>query len=188
MNRIKYIELRQKSKDYKPSDLVHQLGFEEALHVACDMLKNEEWDESLQEYATKILMELKTKYPEKWVSNWRYDALLGYAYHITLNYDERYAAYKRAFDKKQPAAPQLLVAMARCCIAPGKPPITEEEAISLVKQAIKTTPYVEGIELLRGLYKSTGNIVEERYWGNILEEIKENGPHLPALDQIPNDS
>lgn len=85
----------------------------------------------------------------------------------------------------QPPPPQLLIAMARCYIAPGKPPITEEEAIDLVKQAIKTTQYIEGIELLRGLYKSIGNIKEQKYWENILEGIKERGVHLPTLDQIP---
>lgn len=123
-------------------------------------------------------------YPKEWNANWKYDALLGYAYHIILKYDERYAAYKRAFDKIEPPPPELLVAMARCCIAPGKPPITEEEAISLVKQAIATAPYVEAVELLRGLYKSIGNIKEQRYWEKVLENIKEASPHLPPLDQI----
>ena len=74
--------------------------------------------------------------------------------------------------------------MARCCIAPGKPPITEEEAILMVKEAIKTTPYVEGVELLIGLYKSTGNMKEQKHWKTVLENIKENGHHLPLLDNI----
>lgn len=152
--------------------------------MARHMLINEEWDESLQAYAADLLEEIRKKYPEKWNANWKYDALLGYAYHIILKYDERYIAYKRAFDKVYPHPPQLLIAMAECCWAPGKPPITEDEAISLVKLAIKNTPYVEGIELLRGLYKSLGNIKEQMYWENILENIKENGPHLPPLDQI----
>ena len=84
--------------------------------------------------------------------------MLGYTYHILLKYDERYKAYKRAFDRASPPPPELLVAIARCCIAPGKPQITEEEAILLIKQAIKTTPYVEGIQLLISLYESMRNI------------------------------
>ncbi|CCB86949.1 putative uncharacterized protein [Parachlamydia acanthamoebae UV-7] len=54
------------------------------------------------------------------------------------------------FKKVQIPPPQLLVVMARCCIAPDKPPITEKEAISLVKQAIAIVPYIEAVELLRG--------------------------------------
>ncbi len=186
MSQIEYIKLKQKSSNCDPLELVNAIGFEGALYLACDMLNNEEWDESLQEYAARVLENLRKKYPEKWNSSWRYDALLGYAYHILLKYDERYVAYKRAFDNIQPLPPpQLLVAMARCCIAPGKPPITEEEAILLVKEAIKTTPYIEGVELLRGLYKSVGNIKEQKHWENILENIKKNGVHLPPLDQIP---
>lgn len=186
MNKIDYSKLKQKSQTYSPSDLVDLWGFNEVIHIACEMLKNEEWDESLQEYATILLEKLKNKYPEKWDTSWRYDALLGYAYNIILKYEERYAAYKRAFDKVHPPPPELLVAMARCCIAPGKPPITEKEAIALVKQAITTKPYIEAVELLRGLYKSTGNVNEQMYWEHFLESTKECGFHLPPLDQIPN--
>lgn len=178
------VYLKQYSYSYSPSGLIDSLGFNKALRMACNMLNDEEWDDSLQEYATNVLEKLREMYPKEWNANWKYDALLGYAYHIILKYDERYAAYKRAFDKIEPSPPELLVAMARCCIAPGKPPITEEEAISLVKQAIATAPYVEAVELLRGLYKSIGNIKEQRYWEKVLENIKETSPHLPPLDQI----
>ncbi len=184
MNDEKYLKLKQKSSNYSPSTLINSLEFNEALLIACDMLNNEEWDEPLQEYAANILEELRKKYPEKWNANWKYDAFLGYAYHVTLKYEERYAAYKRAFNKISPPPPQLLVAIARCCIAPGKPPITEEDAIALVKQAIQTKPYVEAVELLKGLYKSIGNGKEQQYWGKILENIKDTGPHLPPLDQF----
>lgn len=180
----KYLNLKEKSKNYSPSVLVDKLGFNNSLSTAYDMLCNEEWDESLQEYATEILEELRKKYPLEWNISWKYDAFLGYAYHITLKYDERYEAYNRAFNKIQPPPPQLLIAMARCCIAPGKPPLTEEEAILLIKEAIKDTLYVEGIELLRGLYKSMGNTKEQQRWERVLENIKDTGTHLPSLDQI----
>lgn len=184
MSQKKYLELKKQADKFTVSALVNSLGFEKTLINACLMLNNDEWDESLQEYATALLEELRKKHPEKWNSSWRYDALLGYAYHIILKYDERYAAYKRAFEKIHPTPPQLLIAMARCAIAPGEPPITEREAISLVKQAMQDTLYIEGAELLRGLYKSLGNIEEQRYWENVLKNIKETGHHLPSLDQI----
>ncbi len=187
MRNSSYISLKQKSNDYKPSELVNLLSFNKGLRIACDMLNNDEWDESLQEYAANLLEELRKTYPEKWNSTWRYDALLGYAYHIILKYDERYVAYKRAFDKVHPPPPQLLIAMAECCWAPGKPPITEQEAISLVKRALSTSLYYEGVSLVRGLYKSIGDTKEQKYWENVLDKIKGKEVHLPPLDQIPND-
>lgn len=184
MNPLTYEELKQTSISHTPSNLLNEIKFEKTLEIARRMLINEEWDETLQEYSINLLEELKKKYCEKWNSNWKYDAFLGYAYDIVLNYDERYASYKRAFEKVSPPPPELLVAIAGCCWAPGKPPITEEDSISLVKQAIKTTPYIEGVELLIGLYKSAGKVKEQQYWEKTLEKIKNNGPHLPSLDQI----
>lgn len=184
MSSLTYTKLKQKSNNYVPTDLVNELGFENTLNIAHKMLINEEWDESLQTYATNLLEELKKKYSEKWNSNWKYDAFLGYAYDIVLKYDERYFSYKSALGKVHPAPPQLLIALAGCCWAPGKPPISEKEAILLVKQAIQTIPYIEGVELLRGLYKSIGNDKELQYWEKVLENIKDTGLHLPSLDQI----
>jgi hypothetical protein len=66
MNKTIYTKLKQRSCSYSPSDLVNTLSFDEALRLACDMLNNEEWDESLKEYVTSILEELRKKYPEKW--------------------------------------------------------------------------------------------------------------------------
>jgi hypothetical protein len=184
ISRIKYQDLKQIARGYKPLAFIKIFGFSKSVSTACSMLNNEEGDENLQQYATNLLEELKRTYIKKWNADWKYDALLGYAYDITLQYDRRYAAYKRAFDKANPPSPQLLIALAGCCWAPGKPHITEEEAISLTRQAIKDIFYIEGVELLRGLYKSTGNIKEQEYWEHVLEGIKDSGVHLPALDQV----
>jgi len=98
-----------------------------------------------------------------------------------LNYDEKYFAYKRAYDKVNPNPPELLVALAHCCRIPGEHLITEEQAISLVKEAMKDIPYIEAIRSLRGLYKSTGNIQEQKRCEILLENIEKNGTHLPSI-------
>ena len=184
MNSISYSQLKEYANSFEPSDLVNILEFDKSLEIALNMLNNEEWEDSLQKYGTAILEAMRNKNPEKWNSSWRYDALLGYAYDIILNYDERYIAYKRAFDKITPASPQLLIAIAGCCIAPGKPPISEEEAILLVNEAIQVTPYIEGIELLKGLYKSIGNTEKQKFWEDVLNKNIERDPHLPSLDDF----
>ncbi len=181
-----YVELKKQAVCYKPLELVEILGFKKSLETALNMLNNEEWEESLQKYATDLLEIMRIKHPKIWNSSWKYDALLGYAYHIILKYDDRYLAYKRALDKVSPAPPELLVALARCCIAPGKPPLSEEEAILLVKEAIETTPYIEGVELLKGLYKAIGNRKEQEYWEDVLSKISKNGTHLLPLDDFSN--
>ena len=134
-----------------------------------------------------MLEAMREKYPEKWNSSWKFDGLLGYAYDITLKYDERYTAYRRALDKTTLPPPQLLIAIAGCCIAPGTPPLSENEAILLVKEAIQVIPYIEGIELLIGLYKAMGNIEEQSYYKNILNKISDNGSHILSLDDFSNE-
>lgn len=142
----------------------NKLTFDQSISLARKMLNDENWDDELHKYAVLLLEKMHTKYPAMWDSTWKNDALLGYAYNIILEYDKRYELYKRAFEKANPPPPELLIALARCSIAPGKPPVSEQEAIELVKQAIKTDPYVEGIELLVSLYKSIGNTEEKNHW------------------------
>jgi hypothetical protein len=84
----------------------------------------------------KSLEELRKKYPNEWNCSWKNDAFLGYAYDVILNYGRRFIFYKKAFEKASLPPPQLLIALAGCCWAPGIPPITEEEAISLVKKSL----------------------------------------------------
>lgn len=162
-----YQELKKISLRYDPADLVISDGFIPSLYMAKEMLLHEEWDEELQEYAVKILEELRRGFPKQWDSSWKYDAFLGYAYHIILKYDERYKAYLRAFNKVTIPSPELLVAMANCFFCPGQPPITIEQAISFVKQAIENTQYFEAVESLRALYKFIGNSKEQKYWESI---------------------
>lgn len=102
MKNISYSQLKEQVSLFKPHDLIDMLDFNKSLELALNMLNNEEWEESLQTYGVNLLEEMREKYHEKWNSSWKYDALLGYAYDITLKYDERYMAYKRALDKISP--------------------------------------------------------------------------------------
>lgn len=181
----RYFEAKENFSSFTPSAIVNMLGFVEGILLARDMLNNEAWDESLQEQAVILLEEIRQTFPQRWNSTWRCDAFLGYAYDIILNYDKRYTAFQRAIDKIEgPPPPQLLVAKAGCCIAPGYPPVSEEEAIQLVKTAIKDTLYIEAVEFLIGLCRSTKKDAERKYWEEVLQKIKETGVHLPPLDEF----
>ncbi len=183
----KFEELKKVSHDYKPEELADMLTFDEGIKMACKMVSNDDRDETLKKYATKFLEKLRQKYPKEWNATWKYDAFLGSIYYRIMEYDKRYESYKRAFEKANPPPPELLIAMAGCCRCPGKPPVTEQEAISLAKQAMSDTYYYEGALLLRGLCRSIGDTEEQNYWDNVLEEMKGKETHLPRLDEICED-
>lgn len=179
-----YEILKMKSESCAPAEWATNLGFEGALVMARKMLFNIVGDDSLREYAAELFEAIRIRYSDQWNSSWKYDAFLGYAYNITLDHDKRYFFYKSAFDKVHPCPPELLVALADCFWSPGKPPVTEEEAISLVKQAIQSTLYIEAVETLRTLYDSIGDVKEQHYWEQVLEAIKDNGTHLPSMEKL----
>ncbi len=182
MKDLNYEELKSISENQAPPNIVDSIGFEKTLYLVHQLLNDKEWDESLHEYGALLLENLRRSYPKEWNSHWKYDAFLGYAYDIIFDCDERYAAYHRAFQKADPPPPELLVALAGCCSCPGKPPINEEKAIHLVKEAIKDTYYVDALIFLRGLYRSAGNHQEEKQWDSVLNHIQKEGKNLPSLD------
>lgn len=110
------------ANSYSPIEIAKSLSFKNGLRLAYRLLYNDAWEEQLQEYAVNLLYEIRKVHQESWKESWEYDALLGLACYITLKYDERYEAYKQAFDKTNNPPPGLLIELARCCICPGPPP------------------------------------------------------------------
>lgn len=160
---------------YRPEEVAKALTFKEALITAYLLLYNKEWDSDIQNYAADLLKEIRNIYPNHWIENWEYDALLGLAYYITSQHEERYAAYKRAFEKIQSnPPPRLLIELARCCICPGPPPISYDEGISLVMQALKQGLYTDGISVLCNLYSLKEDKVKLEYWSKILKNSNQN--------------
>jgi hypothetical protein len=157
------------TNSYLPNEIAKSLSFKNGLYLAYRLLYNDAWEETFQEYAVKFLYEIRKIYPENWNETWEYDALLGLACYITRKYDERYEAYKRAFDKTNTPPPGLLIELARCCICPDSPPISYDEAIDLVKKAIKEALYTDGVGLLSHIYSLKNDKINEKYWAKILE-------------------
>lgn len=157
---------------YSTKDIVKALSFKDCLRLAYFLMYNERWDSCLQEYAVLLLYEIQTFFQEEWNSSWEYDALLGLACYLVCKYDERYEAYNSAFKKTNKPPPSLLIELARCCICPGTPPISYDDAIALVKKAIEKTPYTDGIGLLSHIYALKDDKENEEYWTNILKKSK----------------
>ncbi len=167
---------------YNPEEVISKLAFNNALTVAYKLLYNDKWDESLQIYSVNLLTILRTKYPSDWNSSWRNDAFLGLACNIIFDYDGRYQAYLNAYKKANPPPPELLIELARCCICPGKPPISYDEAIALLERSIEEHQYIDAIGLLKTLYGYKNNKEKESYWNEMLKKIGEKGERSPPLE------
>lgn len=183
MKNINFLFDQKKWEDiamYPPEEIIKNLGFMNGMLVAYKLLYNEDWNEDLQEFAVKLLFNIKEKYSHEWDLNWRFDALLGLACDITLKYEERFEAYKRACEKAVKPPPELLIELARCCYCPGKPPISYEKSIELLKQSIMEHPYKQAASLLKGIYASKKDAENEEYWSKKMEQIKDENP--PPLE------
>lgn len=171
-NLISFFENHQWKKialTYSSDEIVKLLSFRDCLRLSYRLLYNDEWDNKLQEYAVKLLNEIRKNFPNEWNYTWEYDALLGMACYVTHKYDERYEAYRRAFDKIKNPPPGLLIEFARSCICPGSPPISYDNAIDLVKKALEVAPYADGIGLLSHIYSLKDDEVNADFWTNILK-------------------
>lgn len=185
---MKIEELVQEKKwkelitNFNHSDIVKELCFFKAIKLSHLLLYNEKWDENIQEFAIKLLEAIMVTHPKEWNSSWQYDAFLGLAYDITLKYDERYEAFKRALEKVSPPPPQLLIAMAGCCICPGSPLVSYDQAIEYLNLALKDYLYVDGVGLMRAIYSLKNDIKNENYWTKIFKEIENHNIESPSLD------
>jgi len=170
---------------YSPSRLVDLLGFTSGLQ-ACRRIAQSDLNGEHHFYTMVMLETLRHVYPEKWSASWQYDAYLGYIYWMICDSDQTYIAYTRALAKSAyTPPPQLLLSIAECFHCPGEPPIRCEEAIFLTKQIMQHQLYLEGIDLLIFLYKSSDNLKEQKYWEQKKEELKDKLTPLPPIWELP---
>jgi hypothetical protein len=163
---------------YNVNEMTTLLVFKEGIILAYQMLHNEKWDEKVQNYAVDLLYAIRERYKEEWNSSWTYDAFLGNACHITLRYDERDEAYKRASEKIYPIPPSLMVLLARCYISPGVPPTSQEEAENLLREALKREKTIEGVSLIKRICERKKDMSQVTYWDKILKEVQEKNAHI----------
>ena len=154
---------------------MQHMTFRGAVKLAYQLMFNENWDDNLHNYAARLLEFLRKNYSQDWNSSWQYDAFLGQAYDFTLLYDERYAAYKRAMGKAIQPPPALLIALIRCRHAPGIPPISMCEAMTLIKGALKEYCTAEAIAKSPSLFSTEEQ--EYEYWVDVFVSM-----YRPNLD------
>ena len=168
---------------FQPKTVAEILGFKDALRLTYRLLYNAKWEEALQQYAIQLICVVKEIFVEEWEKDWRFEAFLGSAYHVILGddsyYDQRYNAYMRAFNKANPVPPELLIALAKCVDAPGKPPVSYDEAIELAKKSLELEPYAAAAGILCSVYFCKGQEEDSKIWAKVRDQLSSKGPPPP---------
>lgn len=169
---------------YSVEEVIKELDFKDAIKLAWRMLFDDYSNYEQSEFGVNLLFALKEHNPSLWNSDWRYDALLGIACGSHYKYDERYEAFKRAYDKAEKIEgdyhPGLLISLASCHDAPGPPRISEDDAIDLVKRAMEQKIYLDGAWELSSLYHTKGDMENHKKWKEIALNLgkEAESPHF----------
>ena len=121
------------TNQWEPKTIAKNCTFKQGMALAYHMLFNLEKDDALCDYATQLLQEIRQVYPKEWSVDWKNDVFLGDACYLTMRYEERYKAYKRAYEKANPPPPSLLISLAGCYLM-QEPPLTLDNGNSVISQ------------------------------------------------------
>ena len=170
--------------EQSPIDIAKELGFRKAMIVAWEFLFSNVRDDILQERSVPLLYAIRDVHRSEWESCWKHDVFLATACYLTLKYNERYEALRRAYVNTKNPPPRLLIELASCCDCPGPPPISYDEAISLLQRAIDMYPYIDAVSLLSAIYYLKDDETKKAYWSKELEELEKDGKGItsPSID------
>ncbi len=169
---IKLKSWRQLARFFAPQIIACRLPFREGIITAHRMLFNDEYDDDIRDYSVRLLFAIRDVYREEWDSDLSYDVLLGDACGMTRRYDEKYVAFKRAYDKADQKTPYLLLSLAGCSIAPDLAPVAIEEAENLVKRALDQELSIEAVVLMRGICTKKKDQKGFDHWNEVFQEVK----------------
>lgn len=172
------------ARTFRPYELVKVLPFRDAMRLADRFLTHDYLYDPWRHYAIELLYSIRDQFSKEWSLSWRYDAYLGDACAFANRYDERYNAYQQAMTKVSPIPPELLVALASCNSAPGKPPVSEEEAVKILTEVAHKKPYKNVLRMLiKGCYeKFRENPEELAYWERLYKNLEESNED----EKLPN--
>lgn len=122
---------------FSPAEICHSLSFEETMRFANDLFYKNMQDHEIQTYAVALAYAIRDQFQDQWNLDWKNDVFLGYLCSMIWRYDEEYECYKRAYDKLSDPSDILLLLLAGCNKAPGKPPITQQESEFYLKRLFR---------------------------------------------------
>lgn len=181
------IDIENLAKKFRPYELANAISFQEGLKLADKLLTYDFFYDPWQHYAIELLYSIRDRFPIEWGSSWRYDAYLGDVCVLARRYQERFEAYQMAITKVSPIPPELLVALASCNSSPGKPPVSEEEALQILVGVAQKKPYIDVVRMIvKGCYnKLRENPSELIYWEKLYDKLEKANNHEELPDMAP---
>jgi hypothetical protein len=164
------------AKQFRPHEIAKILPFQDGMRFADKLLTIDFFYDPWRHYAIELLYAIREHYSKEWNSSWHHDAYLGELCTLACRYDERYQAYQQALTKVSPAPPELLVAFASCSSAPGKPPVSRDEALKILIDVATKKPYKNVVRMIiKGCYKRFETHPQELiYWQNLYQWLDES--------------
>ena len=186
MNKIKEL-IAKKDWDvlislYSVKDICLSLDFIQTMRVIKHLFYDNIQDDEKQQYALNLAFEAKNHFDKEWQSDWKNEVFLGGLCDMQRLYDERYFCYKRAYDKLKDPPAELLLLLFSCYIAPGTPPITQDESEFYLKKAVEKKITSEAALAMRGFYRyKKGGLQEEEYWDRMYKKLENENVHFEAI-------
>lgn len=167
--------------NYSVKDVCTSFNFNEAMQLAEHLFYDDIQDDANQQFALKLVLEIKNNFKSQWKNDWKNEIFLGDLCDMLWLYDERYLCYKRAYDSLSNPPAELLLLLSGCNSAPGTPPITDDESEFYLREAMKKKVTCEGALMMRYLCERIGNKSQEKYWDQTYKKLKKENAHV---DQI----
>ena len=166
---------------YSPDTVIVEIkDFHQAILILNEICKKL-MDFDCQVFAVDFLYQIKEKFKDDWEKDWKNEVFLGKLCTFAGRYDEEYAAYKRAYDRLDDPPDSLLLLLSRCCIAPGTPPISKEEAEEYLMRAIKKNITYEAAIMMGAFYWRKNDKAQENYWDKLSEKLEREGKFVDPL-------
>jgi hypothetical protein len=168
--------------NYSVKNVCSSLNFTEAMHAVKHLFFDDFQDYEKQQYALKLVFEIKDHFKGEWESDWKNDVFLGDLCEILWLYDKRYLCYKRAYDKLKDPPAELLLLLSDCNSAPGTPPITDEESEFYLMKAAEKRLTCEVAFSMRSFYRLIKeDKFQEEYWDQIYKKLEKENIHSDQL-------
>lgn len=170
--------------NYSVQEVCSDLNFNQLMHVVERLFYDDIQNDNKQQYALKLAFTIKEQFKDEWTKDWKNDVFLGGLCEMLWLYDERYRCYKRAYDSLQDPPAELLLLLANCISAPGTPPISEDEALYFINEAVRKSLTCETALAMRSHFMLTKDMDKQNYWNTIYEKLKNENVH--SIQIIPN--
>lgn len=167
-------------KNYSAKEICSELTFQEAMFLVNDIFYSDLQDDELQQFALKLIFEIKNYFKDQWEADWKNDVFLGRLCAVLWRYEEEYIYYKSAYDKLSDPPESLLLLLAGCD-SPETASISQEESENYVTRAIKKKVTYEAALIMKSLCRHKADPQTEEYWDKMCNELKQKNIHTDAI-------